>query len=129
MATESTIWSGPSGLVPAGRTPLVGDVAEFDDPRGVGVIEYGTGHRIDFHCTAITDGSRRIDPGTVVAFEVAAGRLGRLEARARTPARRTPAGTGVDVAAGGVVDVAAGAAAGAFVDSGSPASRGEPEQG
>ena len=85
MAPESTIWSGPSGLVPAGRNPLVGDVAEFDEPRGLGVIEYGTGHRIDFHCTAITDGSRRIDVGTVVAFEVAAGRLGRLEARSVRP--------------------------------------------
>ena len=85
MATESTIWSGPSDRVPAGRNPLVGDVAEFDDPRGLGVIEFGTGHRIDFHCTAITDGSRHIDVGTVVAFEVSAGRLGRLEAHSVRP--------------------------------------------
>ncbi|HEY5096791.1 MAG TPA: hypothetical protein VII46_02045, partial [Acidimicrobiales bacterium] len=85
MTPASTIWSGPSGLVPAGRKPLIGDVAEFDEPRGLGVIEYGTGDRIPFHCTAITDGSRRIDVGTVVAFEVAAGRLGRLEARSVRP--------------------------------------------
>src|ERR1700676_944033 len=85
MTPASTIWSGPSGLVPPGRKPLVGDVAEFDEPRGLGIIEYGTGHRISCHCTAITDGSRRIDVGTVVSFEVAAGRLGRLEARSVRP--------------------------------------------
>ncbi len=90
MASASTIWSGPSGRVPAGRHPLVGDVAEFDDPRGLGVIEFGTGHRIDFHCTAITDGSRHIDVGTVVAFEVSAGRLGRLEAHAVRPLPGVP---------------------------------------
>ena len=85
MSSASTIWSGPSDLVPAGGNPLVGDVAEFDEPRGLGVIEFGPGHRIDFHCTAITDGSRHIDVGTVVAFEVSAGRLGRLEARSVRP--------------------------------------------
>ncbi len=93
MTAESTtgsIWSGPSDRVPAGHNPLVGDVAEFDDPRGVGVIEFGRGHRIDFHCTAITDGSRSIAVGTVVAFEVSAGRLGRLEAHSVRPLPGVP---------------------------------------
>ncbi|HUD17383.1 MAG TPA: hypothetical protein VMQ59_08970, partial [Acidimicrobiales bacterium] len=72
-------------LVPVGRAPLVGDVIEFDEPRGLGVVEYGTGQRLTFHCTAITDGTRRIDVGTVVAFVVSAGRLGRLEARSVRP--------------------------------------------
>ena len=73
--------NGAFDLVPVGRTPLVGDVIEFDEPRGLGVIEYGFGRQLPFHCTAITDGSRQIAVGTVVAFGVAAGRLGRLEAR------------------------------------------------
>ena len=57
-------------LVPVGRAPLVGDVIEFDEPRGLGVVEYGAGQRLTFHCTAITDGTRRIDVGTVVALDV-----------------------------------------------------------
>ena len=52
----------------SGRSPLVGDVVEFDEPRGLGMVEYGPGRRLPFHCTAITDGSRRIAVGTVVAF-------------------------------------------------------------
>ena len=81
----SSIWSGPADLVPADRTPIIGDVAEFDEARGLGVVEYGSGHRLAFHCTAITDGSRRIDVGAVVAFEVSAGRLGQLEASSVRP--------------------------------------------
>ena len=68
-----------------GQAPLVGDVIEFDEPRGLGVVEYGPGRRLGFHCTAITDGTRRIAVGTVVAFIVSAGRLGRLEARSVRP--------------------------------------------
>lgn len=75
------VWTGPVDLIPVGKAPLVGDVVEFDDPRGLGVVEYGPGRRVGFHCTAITDGSRTIAVGTVVAFVIAAGRLGRLEAR------------------------------------------------
>jgi hypothetical protein len=80
-----TVWTGLHDLVPAGRSPLIGDVAEFDEARGIGVVEYGPGRRLPFHCTAITDGSRQIAPGTVVAFVVTAGRLGRLEARSVHP--------------------------------------------
>ena len=76
----STLWNGPADLVPPGRSPLVGDVAEFDEARGLGVVEFGPGRRLPFHATAITDGSRSIQAGTVVAFVVSAGRLGRLEA-------------------------------------------------
>jgi cold shock CspA family protein len=101
MASESTLWNRAAALVPAGRTPLVGDVAEFDDPRGLGVIEYGTGHRIEFHCTAITDGSRRIDVGTVVAFEVVAGR--RWERGAPQPVGRPPGHRSVAPTSAGAV--------------------------
>jgi len=68
------------------RAPLSGVVEEFDDPRGLGVIAGDDGRRYPFHCTAIADGSRRIAVGTRVVFAVAAGHLGRLEARAVTSA-------------------------------------------
>ena len=57
-----------------------GRVAGFDDRRGLGEVEADDGTRLPFHCTAIADGSRRIVPGTAVAFEVVAGPLGRTEA-------------------------------------------------
>ena len=75
----------PDYLEPVGSDPMIGAVAEFDAERGIGVVEYGVGRRVPFHCTAISDGSRRIEVGTVVAFAMAAGRLGRLEARAVRP--------------------------------------------
>jgi hypothetical protein len=65
---------------PVGHSPLIGEVVAFDEPRGVGVLGDGAGNRLDFHCTAIEDGSRNIEVGTVVTFTVRAGRLGRLEA-------------------------------------------------
>jgi len=80
-----TLSNGLRGLVPVGRAPLVGDVAEFDEQRGLGSIEYGPGQVVPFHCTAITDGTRRIDVGAVVSFRIAAGRLGCLEARSVRP--------------------------------------------
>lgn len=82
MATK---WTGPFPLPPVGDTPVVGDVADFDEDRGLGTIEYGMGRTLPFHCTAITDGSRRIDVGAVVAFVVTPGRLGRLEAHSVRP--------------------------------------------
>src|ERR1019366_4752380 len=106
-----TLSNGSSGLVPVGRAPLVGDVAEFDEQRGLGSIEYGPGQVIPFHCTAITDGTRRIEAGAVVSFRIAAGRLGRLEARSVRPLPGVVApgstlapgqgGSGADVGAGG----------------------------
>ena len=82
---KSTVWMAAGDLQPVGRSPSIGNVAEFDDPRGLGSLEYGPGLRLGFHCTAITDGTRQIEVGTVVAFTVAAGRLGRLEARSVRP--------------------------------------------
>jgi CspA family cold shock protein len=58
-----------------------GHVAEFDEARGLGAIESG-GRTYPFHCTQIADGTRTIDVGARVAFEVAAGVGGRWEARA-----------------------------------------------
>lgn len=57
-----------------------GRVSSFDDERGLGEIEADDGQRFTFHCTAIADGTRTIDEGAQVRFDVVAGRLGRWEA-------------------------------------------------
>ncbi len=62
-----------------------GRVVEFDEHRGLGTIEGDDGRGTSFHCVAIADGSRRIDVGTRVDYEVVPGRLGRWEAAAIRP--------------------------------------------
>lgn len=57
-----------------------GVVAAFDEPRGLGVIEADDGDELPFHCTAIADGSRTVEPGRRVQFTVVAGLQGRWEA-------------------------------------------------
>jgi cold shock CspA family protein len=57
-----------------------GTVVEFDDPRGLGVIEASDATRYPFHCTAILDGTRTIPAGTLVTFEIRAATMGRWEA-------------------------------------------------
>jgi cold shock CspA family protein len=58
-----------------------GEVVAFDDERGLGtVIDADTGNTYPFHCIEIADGSRSIDTGAPVAFEVV-HKLGRPEAR------------------------------------------------
>jgi cold shock CspA family protein len=57
-----------------------GEVVSFDSPRGYGVVRAEDGTEYAFHCTAIADGSREIDPGTPVTFEVEPGHLGRWQA-------------------------------------------------
>ena len=60
---------------------VAGVVAEFDSHRGWGVVRRDDdGAELPFHCTAIADGTREIEPGTAVTFEVVAGHLGRWEA-------------------------------------------------
>ncbi len=62
-------------------------MASFDDPEGYGTVTAddpaGTWF---FHCTAIADGTRTIEVGAEVAFEVVPGRLGRFEAADLRPA-------------------------------------------
>jgi hypothetical protein len=72
-------------LPPARRIPQIARVTEFDEARGIGKVETGSGRRFAFHCTAITDGTRMIVRGTLVAVEVAPGHLGRLEASSVRP--------------------------------------------
>lgn len=57
-----------------------GSVTTFDDFRGLGTITDESGNEVHFHCTGIADGSRTIEVGAAVRFDVVAGRLGRWEA-------------------------------------------------
>jgi len=74
---------GPRAMAagPATSGRVQGRVATFDDPEGYGTVTAdepaGTWF---FHCTAIADGTRAIDVGASVSFEVVPGRLGRFEA-------------------------------------------------
>jgi cold shock CspA family protein len=61
--------------------PRLGRVASFDAARGLGTVEDDDGTTIGFHATAIADGTRRIEVGTPVTFNVALGHGGRCEAR------------------------------------------------
>ena len=56
-----------------------GVVAEFDERRGLGTID-ASGTAYPFHCTALLDGTRTIDVGTDVTFEVRPAGMGRWEA-------------------------------------------------
>jgi cold shock CspA family protein len=58
-----------------------GRIASFDDPEGYGtVVAADPAGEWFFHCTGIADGTRSIEVGAEVAFEVVPGRLGRFEA-------------------------------------------------
>jgi cold shock CspA family protein len=61
-----------------------GNVASFDAHRGTGVVVDDAGDEYPFHCTAVADGTRAIEPGTRVTFEVTPG-LGCWEAGALAP--------------------------------------------
>lgn len=61
---------------------MLGTVLEFDEPRGLGVIEGDDGERYPFHCTRIADGTRTVPEGARVEFAVMAGPGGRWEADA-----------------------------------------------
>jgi cold shock CspA family protein len=62
-----------------------GAVSAFDQRRGVGSVSDPDGATWPFHATAISDGSRDIEVGTVVRFRLAPGHGGRYEARTVTP--------------------------------------------
>lgn len=57
-----------------------GSVTQFDPPVGLGTVTGDDGRDYPFHCTQIADGSRAIEEGAVVDFEVVAGHRGRWEA-------------------------------------------------
>lgn len=47
-----------------------GQVVEFDEHRGLGSVRTADGDTFMFHCIELDDGTRRIDIGTEVDFEV-----------------------------------------------------------
>jgi cold shock CspA family protein len=53
--------------------------------RGIGTIAADDATQYFFHCTQIADGTRTIETGMAVTFEVGPGRQGRWEATAVTP--------------------------------------------
>ena len=58
-----------------------GVVTAFDDHKGYGTVRSAEdGAELFFHCTAIADGTRTIEVGADVEYDVVAGRLGRWEA-------------------------------------------------
>ena len=63
-----------------------GTVSAFDERRGLGEIVGDDETVYPFHCTVIADGTRTIEVGARVQFEIVPGRLGRWEAAAITPA-------------------------------------------
>ena len=67
------------------RTRHIGRVGSFDAHRGTGLVIDASGDEYPFHCSAIADGTREIEPGTRVSFVVTPG-LGRWEASALEPA-------------------------------------------
>jgi cold shock CspA family protein len=66
-------------------TPRIGTVVAFDADKGWGTVRGEDGVEHFFHCTAVADGSRTIDVGAAVHYEVVPGRLGRWEATALRP--------------------------------------------
>lgn len=59
---------------------MTGTVVAWDERGGYGLVRSDDGAEHFFHCTAIADGSRTIEEGARVTFEVVPGRLGRWEA-------------------------------------------------
>ncbi|MCA1691849.1 MAG: cold shock domain-containing protein [Acidimicrobiales bacterium] len=66
-----------------------GVVIAFDAHAGFGSVSADGGPELFFHCTAIADGTRQIEAGTAVSFDVVPGHHGRWEAS--NVARLTPA--------------------------------------
>jgi cold shock CspA family protein len=57
-------------------------VEHFDVVVGLGTVRDEAGGVYPFHCTQIQDGTRVVDEGTRVEFQVVPGHLGRWEAAA-----------------------------------------------
>jgi cold shock CspA family protein len=59
---------------------MEGVVAAFDSPRGLGTIRAADGTEHPFHCTALLDGTREVEEGAAVTFELRPAPMGRYEA-------------------------------------------------
>lgn len=62
-----------------------GEVVSFDEDKGWGTVRAADGDEHFFHCTSIADGTRSIELGTEVRFDVVPGNLGQWEATAIQP--------------------------------------------
>ena len=60
--------------------PEFGTVADFDASTGWGMVSTEGGGEYPFHCTAIADGTRAIEAGTAVTFQLTPGHRGQWEA-------------------------------------------------
>jgi cold shock CspA family protein len=78
---------------------LTGSVVEFDEAVGLGTVAVADGRRWPFHCTQIADGSRVVDVGAAVSFEIVAGRRGSWEAAALRPVPARPSRRGPEARA------------------------------
>lgn len=58
---------------------VTGLIESFDDRRGDGVLLSEEGERFYFHCVAIANGTRHIEPGVRAQGERRVGHLGRDE--------------------------------------------------
>ena len=70
--------------------PQHGVVEAFDSHACLGTILGATGGDWPFHCTALVDGTREVQPGTAVVFVVVRRPGGRLEAGRISPLRPHP---------------------------------------
>ena len=69
----------PRGGPADGR--VTGTVSSFDRDGGYGTVAASDGRgEWFFHCTAIADGTRAVEEGRAVSFEIVPGHLGRYEA-------------------------------------------------
>ena len=59
---------------------MKGTIADFDEHVGLGTVRAEDGRELLFHCTQLLDGTRTVDVGALVRFEVVAGHAGKWEA-------------------------------------------------
>ena len=59
---------------------MKGTVADFDEHVGLGTLRAEDGRELLFHCTQLLDGTRTIEVGALVRFDVVAGHSGKWEA-------------------------------------------------
>lgn len=59
---------------------MQGVVSEFDEAAGLGTVTRDDGSQHPFHCTQIADGTRTIEVGARVRFELRPWHQGRWEA-------------------------------------------------
>ncbi len=64
----------------AAAAPRRGVVTTFDAERGLGTVTGEDGAELPFHCTRLADGSRQVEVGARVVYEVVAGGPGVWEA-------------------------------------------------